>query len=58
MVEEERLFYRVYSKNYRPPLNILKVNSKGKIRIYISCDHKKPNYGNADVVFGEDKNKM
>lgn len=58
MIEEERLFYRIYSQNYKPPLTIQKVNSNGKVRIYISCSNQKPTYGNADIVFSEDKKKI
>lgn len=58
MVEEERLFYRVYCKDLDPPLILQKCNSSGKIRMYISTEHQKPNYGNAEVVFSEDKKKL
>ncbi|CAI2378565.1 unnamed protein product [Moneuplotes crassus] len=58
MIEEEQLYFRIYTFGYKPPLVIHKKHCKGKIRIYISSEHYKPKYGNAEVVFSEHKSKL
>ena len=40
MVEEEWLFFQIYSEGYEPPLILDKSNSTGKVRIYVSTECK------------------